>query len=93
MEAYRIATDELPRHTTTSHFHTGFNAFCIGTPWNGNGASNSWADQYKIQGGSSSATAFNQTIDMDLVSNPVGGDVAHNNLQPSVGAYGWRRTA
>lgn len=88
-----LTTDELPRHTATSHFHTGFNSFCLNTPWNGNGASNSWKNQNNIQPGSSTAYSFNQTIDMDLVSNPVGGDVAHNNLQPSVGAYGWRRTA
>ena len=90
-----MTTDELPRFTTTSHFHTGFNSFCINTPWNGNGASNSWKTQcnIKIQPGSTTAYTFNQTIAMDLVSNPVGGDAAHNNLQPSVGAYGWVRTA
>ena len=88
-----LTTDELPRHTTTSHFHTGFNSFCVGDAWNGNGASNSWKNPVNIQKGSTAGYAFNQTIDMDLVSNPVGGDAAHNNLQPSVGAYGWVRTA
>jgi|GEM_PF-538390 len=90
---HQLTTDELPIFTTTSHFHTGFNAFCIGNLWNGNGASNTWKNSWNVQSGSTSGYAFNQTIDMDLVSNPVGGDVAHNNLQPSVGAYGWRRTA
>ena len=88
-----MTTEEMPRHTTTSHFHTGFNAFCVGDAWNGNGASNTWKNSFNIQNGSTAGYAFNQTIDMDLVSNPVGGDAAHNNLQPSVGAYGWVRTA
>ena len=90
---HKLTTDELPRHTTTSHFQTGFNAFCAGKMWNGNGASNSWINQLNIQKGSTSGYSFNQTIKMDLVSDPVGGNTAHNNLQPSVSAYGWRRTA
>ena len=91
--AHKLSVDELPIFTTTSHFHTGFNAFCIGNLWNGNGASNTWKNSWNVQSGSTSGYAFNQTIDMDLVSNPVGGDAAHNNLQPSVGAYEWVRTA
>ena len=91
---HQLTTEEMPRHTTTSHFYTGFNAFCTGTVvWNGNGASNEWKSSFNIQEGSTAGYAFNQTIDMDLVSNPVGGDAAHNNLQPSVGVYGWVRTA
>ena len=87
------ATDELAKHTVTTHFKTGFNSYCIGEPWNGNGASNSWTNTAKIPAGSGTGTAFNQTIEMDLTSNPVGGDAAHNNIPPVVAAYVWLRTA
>lgn len=90
---HQLTTDELPKHTVTTHFQTEFNSYCLNTPWNGNGARNSWAYATKQPDGPGTATAFNQTIEMDLVSNSIGGDVAHNSLPPVVAAYCWKRTA
>ena len=90
---HKLTTDELAKHTVTTHFKTGFNSYCMGEPWNGNGASNSWTNTVNTPAGSGTGTAFNQTIEMDLTSNPVGGDAAHNNIPPVVAAYVWLRTA
>ena len=75
----------------TSHFKTSFNSYYPGPVWNGPGARNNWVSQYGLPTGELKASAFNQTIEMDLVSNPIGKDAPHNTLSPSMACYAWRR--
>ena len=88
---HRLTADELAMFKVTSHFKTGFNSYYPGPVWNGPGARNNWVSQYGLPTGELKASAFNQTIEMDLVSNPIGKDAPHNTLSPSMACYAWRR--
>ena len=83
MEAYRLTTDELPKFTPT--FDGGGTAFVAN-----NTKHIDTDDGFESNKG---GMWHNTPKTVNAPFNPIGNNVPHNNLQPSVCAYAWRRTA
>ena len=88
---HQLTTDELANHDHGQN--------CNGSPndnWKGSygpmvsqGATNGSFTGFSVY-----TPGFGWTEKQNQVkTNSTGGNVAHNNIQPSVGAYGWKRTA
>lgn len=102
-KTHTLSTAEMPSHTHTQNAHThtqdahthGHNA----QRWEGSRGTNDWtasptgSDVYIgfTDASISAATATNQNT--TATNQNTGGGGAHNNLQPYVCVYMWRRTA
>ena len=88
---HQLTTDEL-----ASHSH-GQNTNGNGTDgWKGSygpmvsqGATNGSVDGYSVY-----ASGYGWTLkQIQVMTDRSGANASHNNIQPSIGAYGWKRTA
>lgn len=85
---HQLTTDEMPSHNHIDHIYnkndeTGKSAISGGYL---SYAVLKWSD-------TTFATAGGSTGDPCGITSNTGGNAAHNNIQPSIGAYGWKRTA
>ena len=79
---YRIAVEELASHNNTIHFYND--------DWNSSDGEGGNYNQPGIVHDSIDRSAKNTNTWADLVEVK-GGDVPHNNLQPSYSCYMWKR--
>ena len=85
---HKLTTDELASHNHVDHIYNKNNENGQSAISGGylSSAVLNWSDTpFKTAGGS--------TGDPCGITSSTGGNAAHNNLQPSVGAYCWKRTA
>lgn len=79
---YRIAVEELASHNHTIHFYND--------DWNSSDGSGGAYNQPGIVHDCTDRSAKNTNTWADLVEAK-GGNVPHNNLQPSYSCYMWKR--
>lgn len=96
MEAHCIATDELPSHghrialAKSGSPQTEPQSILYNAGQSNNAINGTFTDR-KVSGYYADGN-HGYYFQSEFIEH-TGGDAAHNNLQPSVGAYGWRRTA
>jgi microcystin-dependent protein len=91
---HTLVTNEIPSHTHTasvsdpghSHSPAGGGGFMV------KGAGSSFSYNSGSQGQESGNTTT-VTTGVSVSNANTGGGAAHNNIQPSIGVYVWRRTA
>ena len=96
MEAYCIATDELPRVTGDAQFRLIDGENNILSEKNDDPGVSGAFSYMKNAGGkwrTSLASGKDAVRNTDVLHMEFGGNEAHSTLPPSIACYGWRRTA
>ena len=81
-KTHTLATSEMPSHTHTQNAHS--HGGVLSYDYNWGSINSSIHGLHPFAANTGSATATNQNT---------GGDGAHNNLQPYITCYMWKRTA
>lgn len=96
MEAYRIATDELPKIKGDAQFRLFNGSGNIVGNLNDKGEEAGAFSLVPNSGSKWSGTMQNgpsATANTDVLHLEFGKNQPHNTLPPSIASYGWRRTA